>query len=84
MKEMVISTRAAKNKGIAHLLAIIKLTQDEVQYVLAGFNEPEDLVVMNNYRMIDKVYDDEKQLPMLKRLLLKETAVFLELYYMKN
>ena len=77
-------TRSNKNKGIKHLLTMNHLTQDAIDYVLAGFEDPDNLVVMNNYGAIDQVYDDETKLPMIKRLIVKEVAAFLEQYYMNN
>jgi hypothetical protein len=56
-------------------------SQDAMDYVLAKVTEPDDLVVMNNYGEIDKQFNDETKLPMMKRLILKEVAVFLEHYY---
>ena len=80
-KVTMAATRSNKNKGIKHLLTMNHFSQDTIDYVLAGLNEPEDLVVMNNFSEIDKFYSDETKLPMMKRLIVKEVATFLEHYY---
>jgi len=78
------ATRSNKNKGIKHLLTMNHFSQDTIDYVLAGLNEPEDLVVMNNFGEIDNFYSDETKLPMMKRLIVKEVAMLLEHYYISH
>ena len=80
---MAPGTRASAKKGLKLLLTKAKLSQDAMDYVLAGIEDPEDLVMLYNQDAIDAAFNDEAKLPPIRRAMLKESAAFIEAYYMK-
>ena len=77
-------THLSAKKGLKLLLTKkAKLSQDAMDYVLAAIDEPEELVMLYNQDAIDTMFDDEAKLPPMRRAMLKESAAFIEAYYMK-
>jgi len=81
---MMVGTRATKMKGIKHLMTLARFSEEQMTYVIDACEEPNELVVMNNYGGIEVQYNDEVKLLLVKHVMLKEIAAFAEIWCMKN
>ena len=65
-------------------MTMARFSENTVEYVLGAFEEPDELVIMNNFSGIEIQYDDESKLPVVKCVMLKEITAFAELWYVDH